>query len=120
MTGRSEARKFILESAEEIKNLHNKGCTLKEIHGVIKNLKDNIHYATFVRNISKLDIIQVDTKNEKAKNEDSTKIHNFVNEKNSPEPGEKISSNAQKNREKLSKSKTGFKYDHSTNDKDFI
>lgn len=120
MVGRSQARLFIIQSAEEIQELDKKGYTLKEIHKQIPNLKENIHYATFVRNISKLDIIEVDTKNENRENQDSTKTQNFVNEKKSPVNDAKMATNAKKNLEKLEARPEAFKFDHGTNDSELI
>lgn len=120
MVGRSQARKFIIESSDQIKELNEKGYTLKEIHKLISNLNENIHYVTFVRNIQKLEIIAVNSKNEKAEKPNSTTKENFVNEKTQAENSDKLSSNAEKNLEKLTKRKPSFSYDHSTKGKDFI
>lgn len=132
MVGRSQARIFIISSSDEIKELFEKGYTLKEIHKLIPNLKNNIHYSTFVRNIPKLKIIPIDqsfdqeqsdvnAKNENLKNLNSTTKETFVNENSeaSKNSGSNIS-NAQKNREKLERKKEGFSYDHSTSGKDLI
>lgn len=132
MVGRSQARIFIISSSDEIKELYKKGYTLKEIHKLIPNLKDNIHYSTFVRNMPKLKIIPIDqsfdqeqidvnAKNENFKNSNSTTKETFVNENSeaSKNSGSNFS-NAQKNREKLERKKEGFSYDHSTSGKDLI
>ncbi len=132
MVGRSQARLFIISSSNEIKELHEKGYTLKEIHKLIPNLKNNIHYSTFVRNVPKLKIISIDqsfdqekidenAKNENFENQNSTTNISFVNEnseaKNSPLTNV---SNVQRNREKLERKKDSFSYDHSTSGKDLI
>ena len=119
MVGRSQARLFIIESAEEIKQLHKKGYTLKEIHRLIPNLKENIHYATFHRNIPTLGIIEVKTRSKQSKKGESTKNENFVNENHVTEKDDKLSENAKRNLEKLTNRKPKFSYDHSTKGKDF-
>ena len=120
MVGRSQARLFIIDSAEKIKELDKKGYTLKEIHKQIPMLKDNIHYATFVRNISKLNIIVVDSKNENGENQDSTINQNFVNEKTSALKDGRIPKSEEDKPKKLKAIKEAFKFDHGTNDSNLI
>lgn len=86
----------------------------KEIPRCIPNLKDNLHYVTFLRVIPKLGIIEVKSKRQKISSTESTKNENFVNENHVTENDDKLSENAKRNLEKLTNRKPKFSYDHST------
>lgn len=120
MAKRSQAQVFIIASTEEIQDLRRKGYSLKEIHRCIPNLKDNLHYVTFLRVIPKLGIIEVKSKDKKISSTESTKNENFVNENHVTENDDKLSENAKRNRAKLNNRNPDFFYDASTDGKDLI
>lgn len=115
-----QAAKIVYDVKDQIIELHNKRLTLLEIHETIPNLKEQVSYSSLARICANLQLIAKKKKNEKTENSDSTKKENFVNEKTQTENSDKLSSNAEKNLEKLTKRKSGFSYDHSTKGKDFI
>lgn len=115
-----QAAKIVYDAKDQIIELHNKRLTLLEIHETIPNLKEQVSYSSLARICADLQLFDKKKKNEKIENSNSTTKENFVNEKTPTENSDKLSSNAEKNLEKLTKRKPGFSYDHSTKGKDFI
>ncbi len=117
MVRKYQAGKIVFNAKDEILDLHNKRYSLLEIYETIPDLKDKISYSSLARICSDLNLFE---KNEKRKNQDSTKSQNFVNEKKSPDKADRMPTNAEKNLEALKARPETFKFDHGTNDSELI
>lgn len=113
MVTRHGAKKFVTAALPEIKERLESGYTLKEIHHALPGLANNISYSATLRNLQKMGLIQ---KNSYQGKKNQTGILKTENDSRSS----KEKTNAERNREKLTRQTSSFSYDPHTKGKDLI